>query len=363
MFKILYRYLAKNLLLNFLIVLSIMYSIIFVIDLMEFSKRFSELINSPMMAFRYTTLHTLSHLTSFMGFIVLLSGVITYFRLNIKNELVIIRFCGFSTFRIIVVTFTILGLIGLFYLLVITPISSYAVRKYDNFKVRALKEERSFVISDSGLWFKDISDDNVLKIVNVGRVEPQSNTVHNIEVFSYDTANRLLVNMRSKMARIEQGYWRLYNVDMMDSNLESNYHDIFTIPLNISIKELNSSLKDPKTIPFWKFEKVIKLAQESGFSTKVYEAYYYNLLIIPIIFGAMSIFGAVFMFSVGRRIELWKRFLIAAMCGLGIYFINNVFHTFILPSSLPILFAVLIPYIVLILVTIYLAVLSEERLI
>lgn len=361
MFKILYKYLAKHLIVNFVIVLLLMFGFIFVIDLMEFSKRFSEHVSSPFVALSYAALHTLSHLTTSMGFVVLIASIITFFRLNLRNELIILRLAGFSAFRIVVITFTTFASIGLLYLLVITPISSYAVRKYENFKMRTLNEERSFVISDSGLWFRDISSNNVLKIVNVGRVKPESNTVFNIEVFSYNMQEKILFSIKSKMARIEPNYWRLYNVHIVDSNLQSSYHDVYKIPLNISIKELNSSLKPPKTIPFWQFEKVIKLAKESGFSTIMYESYYYNLLILPIIFGAMSMFGAVFMLSPQRLIRLWKRCFIATMCGLVIYFINNVFRTFALLSTLPILFVIFMPYIAIILIATYIAVLVEER--
>lgn len=363
MFKKLYRYLAKNLFYNFIAIFAIIFGVIFAIDLMEFSKRFHDFVSSPLVALSYSALHTISHITSSTGFIALICAIATFFRLNSRNELILIRFSGFSAFRILAVTFFTLAGIGLIYLLIITPISSYSVRKYEKFKMRALNEERSFIISDSGLWFKDITDDNGLKIVNVSKVQADKNMVFNVEVFSYTVDQKFLINIMAKTGYIMDGYWQLNDVYIVDSNLESRQLDEYNIPLNISIKELNNSLKDPKTIPFWQLEKVIKLAKESGFSTTIYELYYYNLLIIPIIFGAMAMFGSVLILSPQRNTGLWKRCFIAALFGMIIYFLNNIFKTFALLSALPVWLIVLIPYLVLMLISIYIAALVEESIV
>ena len=360
MIKTFYLYLAKNFFLNLMIVLGIVISIVFIIDLMEFSKRFGHLVSGPVATFKYVGLHYLpSHLHRSMPFIVLIASIMTFFRLNVRNELIMFRVSGMSVLGLIGVVSTFVFALGLIYLFVITPIFAYSMKRYEQFESRLTDDDSNFLISSSGLWFKDDSEEGVVKIIHAIKIEQDKNLALNIQAFLYNNGERFVTHINSKVAEIVNGQCTFYDANITDSKLNYRKKARYTIPLNVDISELEYSLGNPETIPFWKLDKAIKLGQNSGFPTLFYEVYYYSLISMPFVFASMASFGALFAFTHVKK-KLWSRCCMGVFFGLVIYFINNVFRAFALLTTLPLWLVVIAPYIILVLVTIYLAVMIEE---
>lgn len=359
MIKTLYKYLARHLLYNLLMVFAILCAIIFIIDFMEFAKKFSDN-SSVFQMIGYVVLRIFSHLDMSMPFIVLIACIISFFRLNSTNELLVMRTSGISIFRIMMVTFCTFFAVGMLYFIFITPISAYSTRHYQAFENRISQHDSSFVISKTGLWFKDTTQADKTKVINIARVDSKKNEAFGVQIYIYDTKTREVQNIMALSADLGAEHWSLHQVKVTDSQLHNDYYDDYKIDIKINLNELTSSLNKPETLPFWQVDRVIKLAKNSGFSTTLYEMHYYNLLFLPMIFASMAVFSSLFAFGYGRNVVLWKRSAIGLFSGLLIYFANNVIKAFAIYTALPIPFVILAPYLIILLIALYMMLTIED---
>lgn len=361
MLKKIYLYLSLNLLKSTLVTLLVLFAIIFAIEYIDLTRRFSSIVTGQMQLLKIIIIHIFTYITVIMPFAVLIGSIAALIRLNLNNELSSFRTFGLSVFNIEAAVFITFFLLGFTYLLAIAPITTYCHKKYEQFLSKVYDREASFLLSSSGLWLYDNAAQSTDTIINAARIGLGGRKIFNLDIYSYNPAEKSVTVISAVEAHIETDKWVLHKAHSINSALEETYHETYELPINVDFTELQRRMDLPQTIQWWRLPKVIRLAKKSGFATTDYELYYYKLLALPLIFAAIGSFGATFTFAARKEGALFKNCLIGIFVGFAIYFFNNVFHAFADRTNLPLGVVVFMPYVMVILFTIYHAIRIEER--
>ena len=264
-----------------------------------------------------------SLLYKMLPFIFLLAGIIFFLKIKKSDEVTAMKVSGMSNFSIMLIPCFVAVLIGIFFITIMSPITSTLVKKYEITKGSYDRDQDYLAaITENGIWIKE-KNENKNNIIRSTFLKNQD--LIDVTIFEFDNENNLIRRIQAKSANIEKTDWVLQNVkilgvdgELIENNLPTvNYTSIYDLE---KIKNLYSNLE---TISFWKIGGEIKLLEERGYSTKLMETKLQRSLAFPFFLLAMVLLSAVFTLGVKfKDNNLFYIFVSIITCVL-VYFFND----------------------------------------
>jgi len=338
--NILTRYSFKQLIGTFLAVLFCLTAIIMLFDMVELLRMAAKqeniafidivtlaLLKSPMMV----------HII--LPFVILITGMIFFLRFNKSSELIVMRAVGVSVWNILMPLCGLIFALGLFDVLVFSPIISRTARRYERLEERLnMSGSTPFVWSESGFWWRDNQEDGtmVLRASHVHQNDKQI-ILEDVSFFELNTDGLSERQIESPKAILENGQIHMQNafiIDPMNENLQSVSHLTFDTSLNM--ERLLEKFDAPQTMSFWRFPKFIRFLKEAGFSAQAHEVYFFELTAFPLFLVAMFLLSALFTFPPSNRQGgTFLRVLMAIGGGFLLYFFSRITNVLGQNESLP----------------------------
>ena len=369
----LYLYIAKNFLKIFLVIFLVITFIIFLGDFLELSRKAADKNIYLSYLIKLAILKNPEASQQIFPFCFMLATLLSFTKLSRNSELIIMRSSGFSIIDIatpVILTGLFLGVI---FLIFINPISASMIKKYHNIENRIFKNKVSFVsISKSGLWLKQENYENKNEeiIIRASRLanNNKSNNEQNLKKITLLDVTIFFMEKGSFMQRIDASkvshlgdFWHLENVLLTQNDGTKNYYNEFFIQTKLSIEDIYNSFVSPENINFWELPKFIATMKKSGFSAISHELEFFNLLFSPIYFCAMILLGICFSVTHIRNTKQNFMIVLSLAIGFFIYFVSNLIYSFGLSGNIPIVFASIIPIILIITLALYFLLYIEER--
>ena len=164
--KIILKYLIKENLISFLIILSFSCFLFISIDLIELIRRSSSKNIEFSILLKMAIFHIPSLFPIILPTVFLLSSMNTYMKLNKFNELNVLRASGFSIWSIISPALINVFLISASFILILNPIFSHMNIKFKNFESIHFKGNSGlYSISQTGLWLRE-KNNNFEYVIN-----------------------------------------------------------------------------------------------------------------------------------------------------------------------------------------------------
>ena len=342
--KVYIKFLSLIFLRSLLYVVSIMYSLVFILNLLtelEFFKGIEvnieflillSLLNSPSMIFEM------------LPFIFLITTQLFFIKLFNNNEIEIFKYSGLKNSHIL----SIFSLITIISGIVITIIFYNFSATFKNFylekKTKFTSDEKHLaVITKNGLWIKDIIDENIY-IINSSRI--QNNYLINNFITEFDKDYKVRRNLKTNKIDIQNNEWLLNDVTIYNKN---NYEikKILKIKTNFDYKRIQSLYSNLSSLSILQLIELRNNYKKLNHSLTEINLQLLTITLYPLYLLLISIFASLIMFRIKRLHNTTFKISLGLFFSVIIYYINNFFMVMGNTERLSLLLAVLTPLILL----------------
>jgi len=355
------RYIAKRYFGGFLLVLASLGGIVFLVEVLELMRKAS---SRPDVTFQLVMQmavlkfpHTVQKLIPFAA---LLGGMFTFWRLSRSSELVVARASGVSVWQFLAPAVVVAVSIGVFFVAAVNPLGSTMLLRFEQLAGDYFKGRSSqLAISRSGMWLRQ-ADERTQSVIHAVRMTSEDMTLREVTVYLFDDKNRFSRRLDARDAHLGDGTWELNNVLVTTPGKPSRRQATYSLPTNWTAAKIMNSFSPPETLSFWHLPGFIDLLDKAGFTATRHRVYWYSLLAIPIMLGAMVLIAASFSLRLARRGG------VAILIGSGVFFsffilfLSNVVQALGLADNIPALLAAWTPAAVTLLIGLSILLYIEE---
>lgn len=349
--SILGSYLIKQTILNFLYVLAVICAIIMMFDMIEILRKTSGRNEvSILFLLQYVLAKLPETVDKIIPFIVMVSTMITFWRLSKSNEFVIIRAAGVSIWGVLTpVLLAVLG-IGFFWILIINPVSSklYEIKETLSYRL-STNNPNAFLFSNKGLWIREGRDDHIVAIINASGLNLQDDVLwlHDVSIIEVDERTQVQRRIEAFVATLENGELNLRDVRIYKSGQQAEILSNLKYSTEMNLQRIKDNFVDPEAISFWNLPDTIDFYEASGFSVRRYKMRYLSLIALPFLLMAMVLVAGIFSLKASQRQGgvLWM-IIFGITTGFTVYFTSQVISAFGINAYIPVWFAVWVPAVV-----------------
>lgn len=291
------RYVSLLYFRNTALLLLALLGVVYLFDTVELIRRASKFQDFPLSLVFQMSLLKLPEVGQILfPFAVLFGAMFTFWQLNRRHELVVVRSAGFSVWQMLGPVIIVAGIIGVFLVTVINPIGALLLGKYEQLERSYLSYENSqIVVIKGGLWLRqDFADerDQGYVVLNAERVKQPEWSLESLKVFYFDDADLFLQRIDASEAVLEAEEWVFKDAVVHDADGQKSFHERYALPTHLTLRDVQDSFSSPSSMSFWQLPGYIKTLEETGFNTSSLRVHYQSLLAQPFLFIAMVLLAA-----------------------------------------------------------------------
>ena len=278
--KIINKYLISKFCKIFFITVLIFLSLGIILNLFE-EIEFLKNLNLP---FSLPIILSLSYVPTLvlelLPFIIFLSSMYYFLNLRSSKDLLQIKVFGYSNLRIITILSIFSFLLGLFFLLIINPITSKLVEYYEVEKARYSRDVDHLIsVNKNGVWIKEV-DNSGYTIISAEELKKETLEKISIYVFSDGV---LLKRLEAESALITENIWLMKKVYIYNGLGESlNFHETYDFETDQTVEKISNLFRNLNTISFIDLILNYSELNEKGYSQKLLNEKINKFVSLPI---------------------------------------------------------------------------------
>lgn len=336
----LYRYIGRQFVTWFFILLMIILAIILVLDMVELLRRAGA---KPHITFglilEMAALKLPQTGQQIFPFAMLFGAMFTFWRLTRSNELIIARAVGVSVWQFLTPVLIAAALIGVFKITVINPLGSAFIAKYNHLDDKYLKLRSSaLTVTRTGLWLRQESDDGYM-FLHAGAVHSERLELTDVTVFAFDNNDKFVVRADAPKADLVKGHWELHDALVHRQERPGEIVPSYRVPTQIDMPMIEESFAPPDTISFWALPRFIRTMESTGFTAVRHRIFYQSLLAQPLLMCAMVLFAAAFSLRMTRRGGTMMMVAGGVATGFVIFLTTDIVRTLGMSEVIPVFLA------------------------
>ena len=359
------KYMAKNFIFTFAVVLLILFGITYLFDSIEQLRRVSSKSNADFwvaLEMSALKLPTLAHVL--LPFVVLIASLFVFLRLTKSSELVIIRAAGVSAWQFIAPLVIVSLLIGILNITVFNPFASRCFSRFEKLEdTLGLSSSKGVLdVSSSGLWLKETKQDTQSTIHAV-RIKQEKDylALWDMSIFETSLNDEFIRRIEADEAALQNGEFHLKKVWVMEPNKPAVFMDSMSVVTHLSLDKLEDNFASPETMSFWDIPSFIRFFEQTGFSSLRHKLYWYSLVFSPLMLVAMVFIASAFSLKINsRQGSVLLRVVIVLAGGFGLFFFSKLAYALGASATIPLLLAVLMPSLIAISLSIFVLLHSED---
>ena len=327
-----------------LYVSSIIFSLIFILNLLSELEFFKNLNVNTSFPIFLSLLNSPDLLFQMFPFIFLIATQLFFIKLFSNNEIEIFKYSGLKNSKILMM----LSILTIFFGILITFIFYNLTSNLKNFYLE-LKSPYAddgkylAVITKNGLWIKDEIDG---KIYIINSSEISNNYLIDNFITEFDKDYNVKKNFRSKKIDVSSNEWLIYNVKIFEKN---NYifKEKFKIKTNFNYKRINSLYSNLSSLTFFQLFELRKNYKKLNYSLTEIDLQFLKLFSYPLFLLLITNFSALIMFRIKRLENSTSKIALGLFFSVIIYYINNFFNVLGSTEKIPLTMSIFIPLIIL----------------
>ncbi len=342
---ILDRYFARRFLTQVAIIMVVFLTLLFLIELIEQVRRFSEADVKLTQIFYLVSLNIPAALSTILPLIMILGTVSLFIGLARSSELVVTRATGRSGIRALYAPVLVAFVLGIFAVAMLNPIVAATMNQYQRMsEIYRSGEASAASLSGEGLWLRQGGADGQSVIHATGYI-PEDSRIFGVTVLSYAPGGGPARRIEAASATLTDDGWTMRDVKIWqlstDGNPESMAErvDTLRLPSTLTPERIRESIGGRMNISVWDLPGTIRQLDAAGFSTLRHRVWYQSELSRPIFLVAMVLIGAATTMRHVRFGGTGIAILTAVLLGFGLYFIRNFAQILGENGQIPVLMA------------------------
>ncbi len=363
-FNAINKYLAIRLITMFIMVLLAVFFLFFLIEYIDHLRRASGRSQAtPMEAiYKMVIYHSINDVSELLPYVVLIANILCFYRLNINQEIIIMRACGYSTRQLLSVPLWISLVIGLVYLSIINPISAKLNEYYYKLNNQYFGQQTTTLsLLKDNIWLREFQDENnQIIIINAKNSQNQAKNLENVDIYIQSEQGSMeqiihassaeLVNNSQEPNPKLQNYWLLKNgiIENIGEKIGDtiNPFNEYKMPTTIHQDSINGSILGADTISVYQLYIYAGHLAGSGFNAAAYYIRFYALLTLPINLVAMQMIGMGFAMKNQLRVRKLSLIFYGILTGFLVFFSTQIIFAYGQIYKLPNILVGVIPAII-----------------
>ena len=339
--SILGRYLSKQIIVTFLLVLVTIMGIIMMFDAIEALRRISgrEDVGMSYVA-EYVITRLPQTVDKVLPFVMMVAAMITFW-----------RSAGVSVWGFLAPVLLSVFIVGAINVAFVNPISSKMYELHETIKYRfATRNPKAMLFSSKGLWIREaVADDKVLVIQakSLRQEEGEVLSMRDVSILEMDRNSQIIRRVEGLIGELNGNVFRLRGVKVYASGEPTKTLPSVEYETSIDLQRIKENFIDPDAISVWDLPDTIHFYESSGFSAQRHRMRYLSLLASPFLLVAMVLVAAIFALKPNMR-QGGVMFMIVAgiTTGFVVYFSSQVVYAFGINGYIPVWLAVWTPTLV-----------------
>jgi len=284
------RYFFRLYLVSFLSTLVAISALIYLIDMIELSRRGRVAELGFESAALFSALRVPAFIEQAFPFIVLFASIFTLLNLNRKLELVVARAAGVSIWQILLPFIAGSALLGLVATFVYNPLAAYAKAQADLIETDVFGGSSSNSRGET-IWLRQNSGD-VRSIIGGASAAMGGTELRGVSAFVFDEKGFIAFRIDANRAVLDDRQWRLFSPRVTRIGYPPSYPQEYRLPTTLRPEYIEQRVTDPETISIWSLGAKIEVAASLGLNSMAFAMQYHSLLARPALFIAMTLVAA-----------------------------------------------------------------------
>ncbi len=333
------RYLGRQYLVWFLAFLIGLTGIIYLFEVAELLRRSANLADATLgVVLRMGAYKLPDTVEKILPFVVLFSGMFTFWRLTRSQELIVARAAGVSAWQFLGPALFITLLFGGVYVTLVNPLGATMNARYKEMETRYLRNGPSLELTGAGLWLRQ-EEEGRRYLLHADKVAMDPLTLTPVIVFAYDKDDKYLGRIDASKAVLDGPVWMMSDVWFNWDGKEQERQDFYNLGTSLTTEKIQESMAAPNTISFWQLPRFIRALRSIGLPPVRHELQLQMLLAQPIMLCAMVFFAAAFSLRLNRRGGILNAMMAGMFAGSVVFSLNNVVTALGANQTLPVILA------------------------
>ena len=338
------KFLIKTYLYSILNVFFIFFSLIYILNLLtelEFFKQtevdnyfplYLSLINTPIFVFEM------------FPFIFLISTQFFFNTLFANNEINIFKYSGLKNSKIFSILAFTTFFVGVLIISIFYNFSSNLKNLYLGLKSNYTEDKKYLaVITNNGLWIKDIYNENIL-MINASSFN--KNELLNAYISEFDKNFEIIRNIKSKKINIKNKEWVIDDAEIYVQNNKKIVKKL-KFKTNFDYELIQNLFSNMSSLSFTELIEMRKNYKKLNYSLTEIDLQILKLISFPFYFILMFIFSAIIMMNTKAFKNKSLKVIVGLFLSVIIYYVNNFFYILGTSEKINVVSSILIPLIIL----------------
>jgi len=341
--KVYIKYIIKNFVKLLLIVSSIFFMLVLLLNLLEelnFFKNIDQGLYYPLLL---NILNAPSILINIFPFIFLISTQFLLINLIDKNELIILKNFGIDNLRLIGIISLISFIASLFIIIFFYNFSAKLKHFYLEIKNDFASDNKYLaVITDNGIWIKDEIKDNKI-IINANLIE--GNILKEVVITQFDNSFSPKKYIYGEIVDIEKNDWVIEKATIIENNIRTTKNN-FIFQSNFNSEKINTLFANLTSLTMWELFNLKNEYVSVGYSVKEINLHLQKIYSFPVYLTILTIFASVLMLNVPINKPKFFYLVMGIFASVLIFYINHFSSLLGENDKLPITLSVWLPHVI-----------------
>ena len=338
------KFLTKTYLNSFFYVLIIMFSLIFILNLLSELDFFKNENVSNLFPVYLSLLNSPTLIFEMFPFIFLISTQLFFITLFQNNELSIFKYSGLKNSKILIIISIMSFVLGFLIITLFYNLSSNLKNFYLDLKTNYTKDDKYLaVITKNGLWIKDLVDDRIL-IIHAEKIEQNHLIDSYISEFNKDF--EIIKNIVSKKIDISQNEWKIFDAEIYENNEKKNYSNL-RIRTNFNYQIIQNLFSNLSSLSLIELIELRKNYKSLNYSLIEIDIQLLKLATFPIYLVLMTIFSSIIMLGTKELKSSILKISLGLFFSVIIYYLFNFFNVLGKTEKINLVSSIIIPLILL----------------
>ncbi len=338
------KFLSKIYLNSFFYVSLIMFSLIFILNLLSELDFFKDINVNSYFPIYLSLLNSPTFIFEMFPFIFLISTQLFFITLFSNNQLSIFKYSGLKNSKILFIISLMSFILGMIIVSLFYSLSSSLKNFYLDLKSNYTSDGKYLaVITKNGLWIKDVIDDKIL-IINSVKID--QNYLIDAYISEFNSNFEIKRNIVSPKIDISNKNWIIFNAKVFNKNTKQKFE---TLEMNTNfdyliVQSLFSNLSSLSILELLELRKNYK---SLNYSLIEIDIQLLKLISFPIYLMLMTIFSSIIMMSTKKLKSSILKISIGLFFSVLIYYLFNFFNVLGKTEKIDLFSSVLLPIVLL----------------
>ena len=291
-----------------------------------------------------------SLLFQIIPFIIILTVIFLFLKLEENGELITFKNNGLNNFKVLNILSSTSLIIGILMVIIFYNLSAILKFNYLNIKQNYTNDGKYLAsITENGLWIKDQINDKVT-FINAKKIE--NNYLLNVDILQLDENFDYLNSIFVDKVNIKNEMWILEKPLIVKKDNSTNSLDEMRILTNFNYQKINNLYSDLNSLTLWGLIDLKNDYKDVNYSTTEIDYQIQRVAAFPIYLAIMSILSITMMMNINRNSSKFFIITLGVFLSVIIYYMFDFFGIIGKNEKIPLILSIWGPLSILIIISI-----------